>query len=87
MVDKASSIKTLKNIPEISMRGALELADSGVDNDISENVSKMKILALERIFIIIFVVDILIKVYYQFVNVRNRDFTEKSQIRDNFDKE
>ena len=87
MVDKASKIKTLKNIPDISMNGALELADSGVDNDISENVSKMKILALERIFIIVFVVDLLIKVYFQFVNVRNRDFTEKSQIRDNYDKE
>ena len=64
MVDKASKIKTLKNIPEISMKGALELADSGNDNDISENVSKMKILMLERVFIIVFVVDLLIKVYF-----------------------
>ena len=70
------------------MNGALELADSGTDNEISENVQALKIQdKLEVIFIVVFVVDILIKIYFQFANIRNRDTSERSNLKDTYDKE
>ena len=70
------------------MNGALELADSGTDNEISENVQALKIQdKLEVIFIVVFVVDVLIKIYFQFANIRNRDTSERSNLKDTYDKE
>ena len=69
------------------MNGALELADSGTDNEISENVRALRIQRLEVIFIVVFVVDILIKIYFQFANIRNRDTSERSNLKDTYDKE
>ena len=72
------------------MNGAIKLASAGEANDsLVDNISAMKIMRIELIFVAIFVVDVLIKIYYQVSNIRNRDGTQcdKNANKETYDKQ
>lgn len=72
------------------MNGAIKLASAGEANDsLVNNISAMKIMRIELIFVAIFVVDVLVKIYYQVSNIRNRDGTQcdKNANKETYDKQ
>ena len=58
------------------MAGAVKFAsDAKASESLVNNISALKIMKIELIFVAIFVVDVLLKIFYQMTNIRNRDGT------------
>lgn len=56
------------------MAGAVKFASDGeASESLVNNISALKIMKIELVFVAIFVVDVLLKIFYQVTNIRNRD--------------